>query len=133
MTGNRFSAVAHEQAAEDRQAAYGRQPDPDPNELCDLVLRQLQDGACQVTVGESKFIQNREVVRLCDRDQIAGEMSLRAVSMVVPAARDHRRQLARAIRDGKRFVGDRAADGTPRWRPGKNSGPPLDAGADDLD
>src|SRR5262245_19053989 len=40
-----------------------------PDELRDLVLRQLQDRARQITVGDSKFIQNREVVCLCDRDQ----------------------------------------------------------------
>jgi hypothetical protein len=38
------------------------------DELGDLVLRQLQDCACQITVGEPKFVQNREVVCLRDRD-----------------------------------------------------------------
>jgi hypothetical protein len=46
------------------------------NELHDPVRRQLQDFACQMAVGEPKFIQNREVIRLCDRDQVAGEMRL---------------------------------------------------------
>ena len=73
-------------------------------ELRDVVRRQLQDLACQMAVGEPKFIQNREVIRLCDRYQVAGEMRLRPVSMIIPAGRDHRRQLARAIRDGKRLV-----------------------------
>jgi hypothetical protein len=45
-------------------------------ELRDVVRRQLQDLACQMAVGEPKFIQNREVIRLCDRDQVAGEMRL---------------------------------------------------------
>lgn len=88
-----------------------QRPDPDPDELRDLVLRQLQDRAGQITVGDPKFIQNREVVCLCDRDQVAGEMSLRPVSMVVPAARDHGRQLTRAIRDGKRLIDARPAHG----------------------
>ena len=43
-------------------------------ELRDLICRQLQDFACQMTVGEPKFIQNRKMIRLGDRDQIAGEM-----------------------------------------------------------
>src|SRR6266571_7069894 len=38
-------------------------------------------------------------------------MSLRPVSMVVPAARDHCRQLACAIRDGKRLIHARPAHG----------------------
>jgi hypothetical protein len=45
-------------------------------ELSDVVRCQLQDFACQMAVGEPKFIQNREVIRLCDRDQVAGEMRL---------------------------------------------------------
>ena len=40
----------------------------------DLICRQLQDFACQMAVGEPKFIQNCEMICLCDRDQIAGEM-----------------------------------------------------------
>ena len=43
-------------------------------ELRDVVRCQLQDLAGQMAVGEPKFIQNREVIRLCDRDQVAGEM-----------------------------------------------------------
>ena len=45
-------------------------------ELRDVVRCQLQDLAGQMAVGEPKFIQNREVIRLCDRDQVAGEMRL---------------------------------------------------------
>ena len=76
-----------------------------------LVCCQLQDFACQMAVGEPKFIQNRKVIRLCDRYQIAGEMRLRPVSMVVPASRDHRWQLACTIRDGKRLVDAWSAHG----------------------
>ena len=36
-------------------------------------------------------------------------MSLRPVGMVIAAARDHGRQLARAIRDGKRLIEARLA------------------------
>src|SRR5262245_13263722 len=72
--------------------------------LRDLVSRHLQDRAGQIAVGAPELIQNCEMVRVCDRDQVAGEMLLRAVSMVVPAARDHRRQLARTIRNGERLV-----------------------------
>src|SRR5215203_3410231 len=39
-------------------------------------------------------------------------MSLRTVGMVIPAASDHRWQLARAVRNGKRLVDDRLA----HWR-----------------
>ena len=42
----------------------------------DLVRRQLQDFACQMAIRELKFIQDREVICFCDRDQIAGEMRL---------------------------------------------------------
>ena len=45
-----------------------------PGGLRDLVRRQLQDFACQMAVREPKFIQDREVICFCDRDQIAGEM-----------------------------------------------------------
>ena len=45
-------------------------------ELRDLVRGQLQDLACQMAVGEPKFIQYRKVVRLCDRDQVTGKMRL---------------------------------------------------------
>ena len=54
----------------------GQGRDPSTDELRDLVRRQLQDFACQMAVGEPKFIQNREVIRLCDRDQVAGEVRL---------------------------------------------------------
>jgi hypothetical protein len=54
----------------------GQGRDPSTDELRDLVRRQLQDFACQMAVGEPKFIRNREVIRLCDRDQVAGEVRL---------------------------------------------------------
>src|SRR5262245_13863537 len=43
-------------------------------------------------------------------------MSLRSVSMVITAASDHRRQLARAVRNGKRLVDV----GPAHWRQGFN-------------
>src|SRR5262245_38901361 len=43
-------------------------------------------------------------------------MSLRSVSMVIAAASNHRRQLARAVRNGKRLVDIRPA----HWRQGFN-------------
>ena len=52
----------------------GQRRDHGTDELRDLVRRQLQDFACQMAVGEPKFIQDREVIRLCDRDQVAGKM-----------------------------------------------------------
>jgi hypothetical protein len=82
----------------------GRRPESGTAELGDLVSRHLQDCAGQIAVGEPKLIQNREMVRVCDWDQVAGEMLLRAVSMIVPAAGNHRWQLARTIRDGERLV-----------------------------
>jgi hypothetical protein len=45
-------------------------------ELRDLVARQLQDFACQMAIGRPKFIQNREVICFCDRDQVARQMKL---------------------------------------------------------
>ena len=70
----------------------------------DPVFGHPQDRACQNTVGMPEFIQNREVVRVDDRDQVAREMRPRPVCVVVSAARDHGRQLARAVRDGERLV-----------------------------
>src|SRR5262245_10231051 len=43
-------------------------------------------------------------------------MSLRPVGMVITAASDHRRQLARAVRNGKRLIGARPT----HWRQGFN-------------
>ena len=70
---------------------------------------KLADRACQVTVGKPEFIQNREVVGMDHRNQVAREMSLCPVSMEIPAAGDHRRQFAAAIGDGKRLVDTRQA------------------------
>src|SRR5262249_33597082 len=69
--------------------------------LGSLLSRQLEDRACQTTVGKSEFIQNREVVCVYDRNQATWEMSLSAVGMKIPTAGDHRRQLTRAISYGK--------------------------------
>src|SRR5262249_25591439 len=73
---------------------------------------QLQDRACQITVGKSQMIQDREVVCIYDRNQATGEMSLSPVSMEIPTARDHRRQLTRAIADGQWLINARQA----HWR-----------------
>jgi len=73
---------------------------------------QLQDRACQTTVGKSKFIENREVVCLYDRNQATREMGLSPVSMEIPTASDHRRQLTRAIGYGKWLIDARQA----HWR-----------------
>ena len=59
-----------------------------------------------------------------DRNQLAGEMSLRPVCVEISAASDHRRQLARAIGDGKWLVDARQA----HWREGFD----LDLGQLDL-
>src|SRR6476469_9882238 len=90
--------------------------DPDLNPLRGFVFNHLQDRASQDTVGEPELIQNRVVVRVGDWNQIARKMSLRPVSMVITAASDHRRQLARAVRNGKRLVDVRPA----HWRQGFN-------------
>src|SRR5215469_8466834 len=89
-----------------------------------LRSRQLQDLACQTTVGKSKFIENREVVCLYDRNQVAWEMSLCPVSMEIPTASDHRRQLARAVGYGQWLIDARQA----HWREGFD----LDFGQLDL-
>src|SRR5262249_7511577 len=89
-----------------------------------LRFGQLQDRTCQTTVGKSKFIENREVVRLYDRNQVAWEMSLSSVSMEITTAGDHRRQLARAIGYGKWLIDARQA----HWREGFD----LDFGQLDL-
>jgi hypothetical protein len=46
-------------------------PEEATGALDGLRSRQLQDRACQTTVGKSKFIENREVVCLYDRNQAA--------------------------------------------------------------
>ena len=55
-----------------------------------LRSRQLQERACQTTGRKSKFIENREVVCLYDRNQVAWKMSLSPVSMEITTASDHR-------------------------------------------
>ena len=77
-----------------------------------LRSRQLQDRACQTTVGKPKFIENREVVCFYDRNQAAWEMSLSPIGMKIPTASDHRRQLSRAISYGKWLIDARQA----HWR-----------------
>src|SRR5512132_3391566 len=71
-----------------------------------LVLSHRKHGAGEGAVGLSQLIQNREVIGVGDRYQIAWGMSLRPVGMVIPAARDHSRQLAGAIGDTQRLVRD---------------------------
>jgi hypothetical protein len=86
------------------------------NPLRGFVFGHLQDRAGQDTVGEPELIQNRIVIRVGDRNQIARKMGLRPVGMVITAASDHRRQLTRAVRNGKRLVDGRPA----HWRQGFN-------------
>jgi hypothetical protein len=86
-------------------------PDLGSNKLQGLVFGHLQDRACQDTVGVPEFIQNREVICVDDRNQVAGEMRPRPVCMVISATCDHGRQLARAIRDGERLIDARPAHG----------------------
>src|SRR5262249_40261631 len=52
-----------------------------------------------------------EVVCLYDRNQATWEMSLSPVSMKIPTASDHRRQLTRAIGDGQGLIDARQAHG----------------------
>src|SRR4029453_17034900 len=70
-----------------------------PNPLRGLVFRHCDHGAGEGAVGLSQFIQNREVISVRDRYQVAWDMSLRPVGMVIAAARDHGRQLAGAVGD----------------------------------
>src|SRR5262249_25946912 len=65
-----------------------------PNPLDRLVFCHCDHGAGERAVGLSQLIQNREVIGVGDRYQVAGDMPLRSVGMVIAAARDHRRQLA---------------------------------------
>ena len=69
-----------------------------PNPLRGLVLRHCNHGAGERAVGLSQLIQNCEVIGVGDRYQVAWDMPLRPVGMVIAAARDHGRQLAGAIR-----------------------------------
>jgi hypothetical protein len=72
-----------------------------------LVLRHGGYRAGERAVGLPQLVQNREVIRVRDRYQVAGDMALRPVAMVVAAARDHRGQLAGAVRDTQRLVHNR--------------------------
>ena len=65
-----------------------------PNPLRGLVLRHRNHGAGERAVGLSQLIQNREVIGVGDWYQVAWNMPLRPVGMVIAAARDHGRQLA---------------------------------------
>src|SRR5215469_2055278 len=58
-----------------------------------LVFCHCNNGAGERAVGLSQLIQNREVIGVSDRYQVAGDMPLRPVGMVIAAARDHCRQL----------------------------------------
>ena len=59
-----------------------------------LGLRHRNHGAGERGVGLSQFIQNCEVIGVGDWYQVAWNMPLRPVGMVIAAARDHGRQLA---------------------------------------
>src|SRR5262249_18327876 len=78
-----------------------------PNPLRGLVLRHRNHGAGELSVGLSQLIQNREVIGVGDRYQVARDMPLRPIDMVIAAARDHGRQLAGAVGDTQRLVDDR--------------------------
>src|SRR5262245_63171691 len=101
-----------------------RNPQEDNGIFNSLRSRQLQDRACQTAVGRSQLIQDREVVCVYDRNQVTREMSLSPVSMEIPTASDHRRQLTRAISYGEWLLGARQA----HWRKGFD----LDFGQLDL-
>jgi hypothetical protein len=53
-----------------------------------LVLSHRKHGAGERAVGLSQLIENREVIGIDDRYQVAWGISLRSVGMVIPAARD---------------------------------------------
>src|SRR5262245_45858012 len=72
-----------------------------------LVFRHGDYGAGERAVGLSQFIENREVIGVGDRYQVAWDMSLRPIGMVIAAARNHGRQLVGAVGDTKRLVDDR--------------------------
>jgi len=75
-----------------------------PNPLRGLVLRHCNHGAGERAVGLSQLIQNCEVIGVGDRYQVAWDMPLRPVGMVIAAARDHGRQLAGAVGDTQRLM-----------------------------
>src|SRR5262245_38105622 len=78
-----------------------------PNPLRGLVFRHCDYGAGERAVGLSQFVQNREVIGVRDWYQVAWNMSLRPIGMVIAAARDHGRQLTGAVGDTERLVDDR--------------------------
>ena len=94
-------------------AKSGHQPASDwpfiaaPNPLRGLVFRHCNHGAGKCAVRLSQLIQNREVIGVGDRYQVAWDMPLRPVGMVITAARDHGWQLASAVGESQRFVDDR--------------------------
>src|SRR5215831_15398767 len=117
------SASAAPRSAVSCKPCYGP-PGKQQAQLDGLRSCQLQDRACQITVGKSQLIQDREMVCLYDRNQATGEMSLSPVSMEIPTARDHRWQLTRAIGEGKWLIDAWQA----HWREGFD----LDFGQLDL-
>jgi len=70
---------------------------------CAIAITARVSGA----VGLSQLIQNRKVIGVGDQYQVAWDMSLRPVGMVIAAARDHGWQLAGAVGDTQRLVHDR--------------------------
>jgi hypothetical protein len=86
----------------ERDGAFGKRsyvPGIPSHSLRGLVLSHRKHGAGERAVGLSQLIQDREVIGVDDRYQVACGVSLRPVGMVIPAARDHGRQLAGAIGD----------------------------------
>ena len=55
------------------------------------VFRHGNHGAGERAVGLSQLIQNREVIGVGDRYQVAWDMPLRPVGMIIAAAGDHGR------------------------------------------
>src|SRR5262245_64263198 len=62
-----------------------------------LVFRHRNNGAGERAVGLSQLIENREVIGVGDRYQVAWDMPLRAVGMVMAADGDHGRYVAGAV------------------------------------
>src|SRR5262249_8243468 len=78
-----------------------------PNRLYGLVFCDCNHGAGERAVWLPQLIQNRKVIGVGDRYQVAWDMPQRTVGVVIAAARDHGRQLAGAVGDTQRFVDDR--------------------------
>src|SRR5215471_18835169 len=78
-----------------------------PNPLRGLVFRHRNNGAGERAVGLSQLIQDREVIGVGDRYQVAWDMLLRSVGMVIAAASNHGPQLAGAVGNTQRLVDDR--------------------------